>query len=98
MNFADMIFHHALSQPEKPAIILSDRVVTYAMVARGAMSVGDRIAALKLPPHALVAVAIELAAAPHDRRHGIIPARLSQPVGVGLARNPGHRLADRHHP
>ena len=59
MNFADMIFHHALSQPEKPAIILSDRVVTYAMVARGAMSVGDRIAALKLPPHALVAVAID---------------------------------------
>ena len=59
IDFADMIFHHALSQPEKPAIILSDRLVTYAMVARGAMSVADRIAALNLPRHALVAIAVD---------------------------------------
>ena len=60
INFADMIFHHALSQPEKPAIVLSDRVVTYAMVAHGAMSVADRIAALNLPPHGLIAIAVDL--------------------------------------
>ncbi|MGH6982470.1 MAG: hypothetical protein ACREFC_14810, partial [Stellaceae bacterium] len=71
IDFADMIFHHALSQPEKPAIILSDRVVTYAMVARGALSVADRIAALKLPAHALIAIAVD-----SPLRHMIIATAL----------------------
>ena len=30
VSFVDLIFHHALAQPEKPAIILPDRVVNLA--------------------------------------------------------------------
>jgi acyl-coenzyme A synthetase/AMP-(fatty) acid ligase len=58
MDFTSCIFHHALTRPEKPAIILADRVVTYAMMARGILSVAARLEALAVPPGNLVAVAI----------------------------------------
>lgn len=70
-SFADMICHHALSMPDKPAIVLADRVVTYGMVARGILSVETRLAALDLEPGALLAVAI---ASPI--RHLIVAAAL----------------------
>lgn len=71
MHFADMIFHHALTRPEKPAIILADRIATYSMMAQGILSVEDRLRALRLPPGSLVALAIEA-----PIRHMIVSAAL----------------------
>jgi long-chain acyl-CoA synthetase len=71
MNFADSILHHALIRPEKAAIILADRVVTYGMMAQGILLVTDRLSALRLAPGALVAVAIE-----SPIRHLIVAAAL----------------------
>jgi acyl-CoA synthetase (AMP-forming)/AMP-acid ligase II len=58
VSFADHIFHHALSRPQKPAIILPDRVVTYAMMAQGIASVEERLRALALPAGALVCLCL----------------------------------------
>jgi hypothetical protein len=52
VSFADIVFHHALSRPEKPAIILADRVVTYDMFAQGILRVEGRLRALALAPGA----------------------------------------------
>jgi acyl-coenzyme A synthetase/AMP-(fatty) acid ligase len=70
-SFADLVLHHAHVRPEKPAIVLADRVVTYDMVAQGILRVEDRIRALGLPPGALVGVAIE-----SPIRHMILAAAL----------------------
>jgi acyl-coenzyme A synthetase/AMP-(fatty) acid ligase len=58
-SFVDLVFHHALSQPTKPAIILPDRVVTYDMFAQGVLRVQERVRALNLKPGALVSVSID---------------------------------------
>jgi acyl-coenzyme A synthetase/AMP-(fatty) acid ligase len=71
MNFADMIFHHALTRPEKPAIILADRVATYGMMAQGILAVTDRLRELDLTPGSLVSVAID-----SPIRHLIVAAAL----------------------
>jgi acyl-CoA synthetase (AMP-forming)/AMP-acid ligase II len=57
-TFADLIFHHALTMPEKPAIVLADRVVTYGMVAQGIVRVERRLRALDLAAGALVCVTL----------------------------------------
>ncbi|HLH94414.1 MAG TPA: class I adenylate-forming enzyme family protein [Xanthobacteraceae bacterium] len=59
VSFADLIFHHALSCPAKPAVILADRVVTYAMMAQGILRAEERIRTLALHPGALVCVALD---------------------------------------
>jgi acyl-CoA synthetase (AMP-forming)/AMP-acid ligase II len=59
VSFVDLIFHHALSQPEKPAIILPDRVVTYDMMAQGILCAEDKIRALALAPGALVCLSLD---------------------------------------
>jgi acyl-coenzyme A synthetase/AMP-(fatty) acid ligase len=59
VSFADLIFHHALTRPEKPAIILPDRVVTYDMVAQGVLRAEQRIRALAPAPGVLVCLSIE---------------------------------------
>lgn len=77
-TFADFIFHHARTRPEKPAIILADRVATYDMMAQGILRLEERIAALRLAPHELVCIAIE-----SPIRHMIVAAalfRLGHPV------------------
>ncbi len=77
-TFADFILHHALTRPEKPAIILADRVVTYVMMAQGILRVEERIRGLCLSPHELVCIAIE-----SPIRHMIVAAalfRLGHPV------------------
>jgi len=77
-TFADHILHHALTRPEKPAIILADRVATYDMMAQGMLRVEARIRALNLAPHELVGVAIE-----SPIRHMIVAAalfRLGHPI------------------
>lgn len=59
VSFADLIFHHALSRPHKPAIVLPDRIVTYEMMAQGILRVEDRIRALALAPGALVCLCLD---------------------------------------
>jgi acyl-coenzyme A synthetase/AMP-(fatty) acid ligase len=71
VSFADLILHHALTRPEKPAIVLADRVVTYGMVAQGILRVERRILALALKPGALVCVTID-----SPIRHMIVAAAL----------------------
>ena len=78
VSFADLIFHHALARPEKPAIILADRVATFDMMAQGILRVADRIRSLDLPPGTLVCVSIN-----SPIRHMIVGAalfRLGYPV------------------
>jgi acyl-coenzyme A synthetase/AMP-(fatty) acid ligase len=58
VSFADQVFHHALTRPAKAAIILSDRVATYDMMAQGILRVEARIRALALDPGALISVAL----------------------------------------
>ena len=71
VSFADLVLHHALTQPEKPAIVLADRVVTYGMVAQGILRVERRIRALALKPGALVCVTVS-----NPIRHLIVAAAL----------------------
>jgi len=59
VSFVDLLFHHALSRPEKPAIVLPDRIVTYDMMAQAILRVEDRVRALALAPGALVGVSLE---------------------------------------
>jgi acyl-CoA synthetase (AMP-forming)/AMP-acid ligase II len=86
VSFADLIFHHALSQPEKPAIVLPDRVATYGMMAQGILRAQDRLRALALKPGALVCLSID-----SPIRQMILGAalfRLGHPVA--LAAQPDH--------
>ncbi len=82
VSFADLILHHALSRPEKPAIILPDRVVTYDMMAQAILRVQERLRALALAPGTLLCLST---ASPI--RHMILGAaafRLGHPiVGAG---------------
>lgn len=78
VSFADLIFHHALARPEKPAIILPDRVATYDMMAQGILRVEGRIRSLGLPSGALVCLSFD-----NPIRHLIVGAalfRLGHPV------------------
>ena len=70
-TFADDILHHALTRPEKPAIILADRVATYAMMAQGMLRVEQRLRALALKRGELVSIAIE-----NPIRHMIVAGAL----------------------
>ena len=78
VSFVDLIFHHALARPEKPAIILADRVATYDMMAQGILRVEDRLRRLALTPGALVCLSFD-----NPIRHMIMGAalfRLGHPV------------------
>lgn len=82
-TFADFILLHARTQPEKPAIILTDRVATYGMLAQGMLRVEQRIRALGLAPGDLVCIVIDNAI-----RHLIVAAasfRLGLPVLSALS-------------
>jgi acyl-coenzyme A synthetase/AMP-(fatty) acid ligase len=88
VSFADLIFHHALSRPEKPAIILPDRVATYDMLAQGILRVEERLRALALAPGTLVCLSID-----NPIRHMILGAalfRLGHPV---ISAQPEHVVA-----
>ncbi len=77
-TFADFILHHARTRPEKPAIVLADRVVTYDMMAQGMLRVEERIRAFNLAPHELVCIVIE-----NPIRHMVVAAalfRLGHPI------------------
>jgi acyl-CoA synthetase (AMP-forming)/AMP-acid ligase II len=82
VTFADLIFHHALTQPEKPAMALPDRVITYAMAAQGILLIERRLRVLALPAGAPVCVTLE-----NPIRHMIAAAalmRMGHPVMSAL--------------
>ena len=70
-SFADRILHHSRLRPEKPAIILADRVATYAMLAQGIVRVEGRLRTFGFAPGAVIGVAIE-----NPIRHLILVAAL----------------------
>jgi len=59
MNFVDMIMYYGRSNPEKQAIILVDRVVSYRMLASGILSVTTAIIESGLDQRHIVAVRVE---------------------------------------
>ena len=59
MNFVDMIFCYANVIPEKPAIIMADRIVTFRMMAAGIRSVEGVLQDKHLAPGEIVAVKID---------------------------------------
>jgi acyl-coenzyme A synthetase/AMP-(fatty) acid ligase len=58
-TFADFVLLHARSSPNRPAIILADRVATYGMLAQGMLRVEDRLRKLALPAGGLVCVSLD---------------------------------------
>jgi acyl-CoA synthetase (AMP-forming)/AMP-acid ligase II len=57
-NWFDYILFHTRTQPEKPAMVMEDRVVTYAMLQAGIERCAHRIAALDIALNGPVAVLI----------------------------------------
>ena len=58
-NWFDHIMFHTRANPEKPAIVMEDRVVTYAMLAAGIERCACRIAGLNVGGSGPVAVLVE---------------------------------------
>jgi acyl-coenzyme A synthetase/AMP-(fatty) acid ligase len=54
----DHVLFQAQARPERPAIILADRIATYDMLARGMLHVEDRLGALALVPGEVVCVSL----------------------------------------
>jgi acyl-coenzyme A synthetase/AMP-(fatty) acid ligase len=59
MSFIDTILFHGRTIPERPAIILADRVVTYGMLTQGILSVEKRLLSTSLRRGDLAAIRIE---------------------------------------
>jgi acyl-coenzyme A synthetase/AMP-(fatty) acid ligase len=59
MSFVDNIIFHARMTPERPAIILSDRAVTYHMLVQGMLAVENRLAMTALKRGDVAAIMIE---------------------------------------
>ena len=59
MTFVELILHHGLTHPQKPAMILPDRIVTFGMLRQGILSAVERIAAAGLESGQLVAIVID---------------------------------------
>jgi acyl-coenzyme A synthetase/AMP-(fatty) acid ligase len=70
-SFADLVLLHARVRPERPAILLADRIVTYDMMAQGILRVEDRLRKLGLASGALVGISID-----SPIRHMIVAAAL----------------------
>ena len=71
MNFVDMLMYYAQSSPEKQAIILPDRIVSFGMIGSGIRSIEVAIAEASLDSRNTVAVRIE-----NRARHLIVVSAL----------------------
>ncbi len=74
MNFVDMLMYFARSNPEKQAIILPDRIVSFGMIGAGIRSVEAAIAEASLDSRHVVAVRIDKPHAAFDCRQRALPA------------------------
>ena len=59
MTFVELILYHGLTHPQKPAMILPDRIVTFGMLREGILSAEERIAVAGLESGQLVAIVID---------------------------------------
>src|SRR5450759_3444790 len=71
VNFVDMLMFCAQSNPEKQAIILPDRIISFGMIATGICSVEVATAEASLDSRHIVAVQIE-----NRARHLIVVSAL----------------------
>lgn len=71
MNFVDMLMYYARANPEKQAIILVDRILSFGMIATGIRSVEMAIVEASLDPRHVVAVRID-----NQARHLIVVSAL----------------------
>jgi acyl-coenzyme A synthetase/AMP-(fatty) acid ligase len=71
MNFVDMIMYYGHSNPEKQAIVLVDRVVSYRMLASGIRSVETAVIETGLDKRHIVAIRID-----NQTRHLIVVSAL----------------------
>jgi acyl-coenzyme A synthetase/AMP-(fatty) acid ligase len=71
VNFVDMLMYYAQSNPQKQAIILPDRMVSFEMIGRGIRSVETAITEASLDSRHVVAVRIE-----NRTRHLIVVSAL----------------------
>ena len=60
MNFVDMLMYYAQSNPEKQAIILLDRIISFGMLGAGICWVEMAVAEASLDLRHVVAVRIEI--------------------------------------
>jgi acyl-coenzyme A synthetase/AMP-(fatty) acid ligase len=58
INWFDHVLSHTRHQPETPAVVMEDRVITYGMLGLGIDRCAARIAAFDLSPEGAVAVVI----------------------------------------
>ena len=84
MNFVDMLMYYAQSNPEKQAIILRDRMVSFGMIATGIRSVEVAIAEASLGSRHVVAVRID-----NHTRHLIVVSALYR-LGIVSVSVVGH--------
>lgn len=59
MNFVDLVSFHAMVMPEKAAVVLRDRGVTYAKLGKAVRASETRLRALGLKPGELVGIGTE---------------------------------------
>lgn len=57
-TFVDYIIAHGKTRGNQPAILLADRVITYAMLAEATLTAEDKIADLKLPPGSIIGICV----------------------------------------
>jgi acyl-coenzyme A synthetase/AMP-(fatty) acid ligase len=90
MNFVDMIMYYGHSNPEKQAVILVDRVVSYRMLASGIGSVETAISEAGLDKRHVVAVRVEnqirhLIVVSALYRLGIVSVSVAEPMDLAKA-------------
>ncbi len=90
MGFVDTLLYHARVEPERPAIVLVDRVVTYGMLARVLRAIETRIAQAGLAKGDLVGIRVgnptrHLAMLIALQRSGLVSVALGEDASLTAA-------------
>ncbi len=57
-TFVDYVIGHGKTRGNQPAVLLADRVITYAMLAEAILTAEARITDLKLPPGSIIGICV----------------------------------------
>lgn len=90
MPFVDTFLYHARVEPERPAVVLMDRVITYGMLARVLHAIEIRLAQAKLAKGDLVGIRVDnparyLAMLIALHRSGLVSVALGDDASVAAA-------------
>ena len=90
MSFIDTLLYHARVEPERPAVVLVDRVVTYGMLARVLRAIELRLAKAELAKGDVVGIRVgnptrHLAMRLALQRAGLVSVALGNDEGVTAA-------------